>query len=689
MANAGNLTILVTGDTSQLTVAMREGIKVTKQMEAQADRLSRSLLEEERVLRMGADGANDFKLALAGVSKETRDGIAGQREVVEQLKRQAEAAQIASAELFRLQDAINAAKSGEDAAATSRLAASGVSAEDIAAIQKLQGELAKLRAEDEQFARAMSAERSAIDARNAELAEGAAITQSVRTDTERYADEVARLNKLLSTSAINQETFNRALRRAKEAAGSGLDRINSPFERLKRQLGSRGPLKDLAEIAVGGGAFAGVQFLTQELARALKATEDIVTQFRLGEKSAGDVADQIARSLPYLGGIYSAGRSIRELITGEAAEIEKINRQVAEVEQRLKTIKDFRLNVKKITEDAQNDIESLNRQIRDLRIELEQDPKSVDASKLEAQLNDSIDGLMKKRQVEVDALLQVGIPADEKTGLARDLADLKSKQKKLVAPNPIPAPVAMAPTAGTGLAGADLAALQDRELLAADIAAKNQKAISDYNAEVERIANAIKETERLLKDSTDAVTKSIDDQIAAMRKKYNLEKQLRTRQGADAAAADVIKGAQQIREDLDRQRREYQESVKRDAEEVKRRGESIADQLATPQEAYEKRLAELKELLDKNAITTEVYQRGVKQAGETLKSELDDVSKLQAAFADLESGSTGVADALSQQITATFGNEAKNDIEKQMLNFQKRTFESIDKLEKKISVGSN
>ena len=60
--------------------------------------------------------------------------------------------------------------------------------------------------------------------------------------------------------------------------GMTLENINAPFERLKRIFGARGPLKDLTELAVGGGAFAGISFLTSTLERSTGKAKDLVTE---------------------------------------------------------------------------------------------------------------------------------------------------------------------------------------------------------------------------------------------------------------------------------------------------------------------------------------------------------------------------------------------------------------------------
>lgn len=66
------------------------------------------------------------------------------------------------------------------------------------------------------------AAKLAQDALSKAMAAGKNITKDMRTNIEVYHDTVAELNKLLSQTAISQETFNRALKSAKDEASGGL-----------------------------------------------------------------------------------------------------------------------------------------------------------------------------------------------------------------------------------------------------------------------------------------------------------------------------------------------------------------------------------------------------------------------------------------------------------------------------------
>ncbi len=74
---------------------------------------------------------------------------------------------------------------------------------------------------------------------NEQLQQGKNITQSLRNPLEKYQDDLANLNKLLSTGAINQETFNRAIRSAKDAYRSA-SKAASDFRNSSSQSSSGG-----------------------------------------------------------------------------------------------------------------------------------------------------------------------------------------------------------------------------------------------------------------------------------------------------------------------------------------------------------------------------------------------------------------------------------------------------------------
>jgi hypothetical protein len=116
----------------------------------------------------------------------------------------------------------------------------------------------------------------------------------------------------------------------KEAEKAGVDTGKKGIlESLKNAFGGRSDLKDVTEILVGGGAVAGLSLAGRVLNDMTGKAIELRDAFSDGSKSAGEVADELIRSLPVLGNIFSAGQNIRELFTGERAEIARINADAA------------------------------------------------------------------------------------------------------------------------------------------------------------------------------------------------------------------------------------------------------------------------------------------------------------------------------------------------------------------------
>ncbi len=67
------------------------------------------------------------------------------------------------------------------------------------------------------------------------LNDGVRVTESVRTEAEKYADEVGRLNNLLAAGAISQETFNRALARANPETARAEQAAQRAQQRVEQQ----------------------------------------------------------------------------------------------------------------------------------------------------------------------------------------------------------------------------------------------------------------------------------------------------------------------------------------------------------------------------------------------------------------------------------------------------------------------
>jgi len=97
-------------------------------------------------------------------------------------------------------------------------------------------------------------------------------------------------------------------------ASSTFGRIANEMDRLKSNLGGRGPRKDAFELFVGGGAIAGVGFALRMQADLVRKLDETSEAYMRGEKSAASFANELARSVPILGSIQTTiegmGRTI-------------------------------------------------------------------------------------------------------------------------------------------------------------------------------------------------------------------------------------------------------------------------------------------------------------------------------------------------------------------------------------------
>lgn len=101
-------------------------------------------------------------------------------------------------------------------------------------------------------------------------------------------------------------------------------RLEGFEKKLKDMFGPRSLLKDAAEIALGGGAVAGVTFAAQAIGNAADKIAELNAEFDSGQLSAAEYAGEIARSIPVLGQMVTMFDKIGGAITGSGAELAKL-----------------------------------------------------------------------------------------------------------------------------------------------------------------------------------------------------------------------------------------------------------------------------------------------------------------------------------------------------------------------------
>ena len=135
----------------------------------------------------------------------------------------------------------------------------------------------------ETFERAVRRSAAAVDASNPELkqhnqllAEGKSLTQSLRTPQEQLTASLAKYDAMLKAGAIDQETFNRAVAKARtdfRTATTGASNFGAAVSKAKGVLIGLGVPLSLAAIAQGfkTAALEAVQF-GEDLGKAMEKT---------------------------------------------------------------------------------------------------------------------------------------------------------------------------------------------------------------------------------------------------------------------------------------------------------------------------------------------------------------------------------------------------------------------------------
>ncbi|HQY89236.1 MAG TPA: hypothetical protein PK402_11300, partial [Tepidisphaeraceae bacterium] len=105
--------------------------------------------------------------------------------------------------------------------------------------------------------------------------------------------------------------------------GNDLDTMKQKLSSLDSQFGESSNFGKMMKIMQGGGAAAGLNMAGRVLEDVTGKAIELRDALDAGEITAGEMADELARSVPILGNIYSAGANIHELITGAQAELRR------------------------------------------------------------------------------------------------------------------------------------------------------------------------------------------------------------------------------------------------------------------------------------------------------------------------------------------------------------------------------
>ena len=125
---------------------------------------------------------------------------------------------------------------------------------------------------------------------------------------------------------------------------SAFSQVGARLEALKRAAGEESTFGRFGKVLMGAGAAGGIALITRAMADASEKAVTLKDAFLAGEIGAHGLADEAARSIPVLGNIYRAGRSIRELFVGTIRETREelaaANREAEVLERRRKLMND-------------------------------------------------------------------------------------------------------------------------------------------------------------------------------------------------------------------------------------------------------------------------------------------------------------------------------------------------------------
>jgi len=120
------------------------------------------------------------------------------------------------------------------------------------------------------------------------------------------------------------QSLNGVRNSMKQSAAASEASWKDSLRSIKQEASAIG---NVTKLMMGGGAVVGLTMAGSQLKNFADEANRLKSEFQSGAISAGELTEKIAGSLPVLGQFWQAGRSIRELFTGEQAEIARINEE--------------------------------------------------------------------------------------------------------------------------------------------------------------------------------------------------------------------------------------------------------------------------------------------------------------------------------------------------------------------------
>jgi hypothetical protein len=113
-------------------------------------------------------------------------------------------------------------------------------------------------------------------------------------------------------------SFNNEVEKMKKKNRGFLDELNA-------QYGKKSTIGKVFKLAAGGGVIAGLALAANEFKNLTEHAGEMYDKFRAGNTTAGELADEVAKSLPIIGKVYEGFKNIGEIVSGVRGEVAALN----------------------------------------------------------------------------------------------------------------------------------------------------------------------------------------------------------------------------------------------------------------------------------------------------------------------------------------------------------------------------
>jgi hypothetical protein len=451
------------------------------------------------------------------------------------------------------------------------------------------------------------------------------------------------------TSSIQQSRAElRKLRTDSDGAVKGIGSVQGALSSLKSGAGRGSELDELGKTLRGAGAVAGLTLMGEAVKGVAENAVKLKEEFQKGELSATGLGVKLAEGVPVIGNFVTAGQSIRELFTGEQAQIDHINESIKtgneEMEARVAAQKVSIEGARSLAEETRKVTNELMRARALTPIEI----KAADEAGKQSDAKAQRDKDLAEYTAKVTAARDKDLAAIRANGAALKKTledDAKAKEtfnEKMST---------LAGGHGGNRAAADRAGDRLRDAgFQADMAVQGQLAaakkraaddIATYQKKFEEDAKAVKgffdtvakaghdvneAAERTAKEKTEKQIEQLaklKSALADLRREADQAGMSAADKRADDLKRDGATGAQQAEAKMLADRIDAAEKFKTDQEEAKR----LIEESRTPLQKFQDEAAKVQKLLAEGLITQAQADAETKRAGK----ELTDATKFDPA----------------------------------------------------------